>query len=135
MFKDTQSSQFYSVLLLSHLKTCLACTIYFGSQSMHSLKVENLGDVLNEALKVLPKKNWMNLSMDDSSINWVVLKSIQKQCKELEAPALVNLQSFGLHIISVASQTGILKTCWELDKVRLVKKMVCCVNCLQFLLF
>ena len=91
---------------------------------MHRLNVNNLVDVLNEALNVLPKKTWTNLSMDGPSINWAVLKSIQKQRQESEAPALVNLQNFDLHIISVVSQTGMLKTCWELDKVRLVKEMV-----------
>ena len=83
--------------------TGLAYTRYFGSQIVHRLNVNNLVDVLNEALKVLPKKSWVNFSMDGPSINWAVLKSIQKQGQESEAPALVNLQSFGLHIICCLS--------------------------------
>ena len=51
-------------------------------------------------------------------------KEIQKQLQESEAPCLVNLQSCGLLVISGTFQTGVVKTRWELDKVRLVKEML-----------
>ena len=51
-------------------------------------------------------------------------KEIQKQRQESEFPCLVNLQSCVLPVISGAFQTGVVKTRWELDKVRLVKEMV-----------
>ena len=102
----------------------MACTKYFDSQFMRRLNVNNLVDVLNEALEVLPKKNGTNLSMDGPSTNWVILKSIQKQQQESEVPTLVNLQNCGLHIIFGAFQMGIVKVGWELEKVRFVKKMV-----------
>lgn len=84
----------------------------------------NLVDALNEALEVLPKKNLTNLSEDGPNTNWAVLKKIQKQLEESEVPALVNLQSNGLHIIFGAFQTVVLKMVWELDEVWQLKEMV-----------
>ena len=91
---------------------------------MYRLNANNLVDALSEPLEVLPKKDWANLSMDGPSTNQAVSKSIQKQHQESEVPALVNLQSNGLHIIFGAFQTVVLKMVWELDEVWQLKEMV-----------
>ena len=80
-------------------KTGLVCTRYFNLQFLHRPNPNNLVDVLNEISEIFPKKNWTNLWTDGPSTNWAVLSSIQNQRQESGVPALMNLQSNGLHII------------------------------------
>ena len=80
-------------------KTGLVCTRYFNLQFLHRPNPNNLVDVLNEISEIFPKKNWTNLWMDGPRTNWAVLSSIQNQRQESGVPALMNLQSSGLHII------------------------------------
>ena len=59
----------------------------------------------------------IQLSMDGPNVNWDVLKRLSLSREEKESSKLINIGSYGLHVVHGALQTGTVATGWDINKV------------------
>ena len=93
--------------------------VYLNSQFMGHGTAH---DIMNEFKK--PHKdldivnNLIQLSMDGPNVNWAFLDTLEeyRKTEDPNAPTLINIGSFGLHVLHGAYKTSLNETDWELDK-------------------
>lgn len=90
---------------------------YIESRFLKRPNANNLLIELLEALKSFPNEKLIQLSMDGPNTNWEVLRLLQENRTENEAPSIINIGSCSLHVIHGAFQTGNNKTDWRIDKL------------------
>ena len=94
----------------------LVKTNYLDSRFVLRPNADNLHDELHNALQSLPeKKNMLQLCMDGPSTTWKVFELLFSYRNEKEWSNLLNLGSWGLHIVHGQFQTGIKATNWEVE--------------------
>ena len=56
------------------------------------------------------------ISVDGPFVNWKFFNSVTKKREEDKLPALINIDSYGLHMIHEAFKTGLEATNWNIKK-------------------
>lgn len=67
--------------------------------------------------KELPEVCLLQLSMDESSVNWKVLEMLDDHLIEKGLPKTLSIDSCNQHIFHGAIQTAVQTSVWNLDKV------------------
>lgn len=92
-------------------------TKYFDSQFFNRANAANIVGGIENALRDVSKEGLIHIGMDGPKTNWSVLDAIQQNRKDGGLTVLENLGSCGLHIVSGALGTGVLRSSWPLKKV------------------
>ena len=71
----------------------------------------------HHAFLLIGVEKLIQICQDDPSVNWDVLKKHSQHQEEGEMSSVIELGSFGLHIVHGALQTGMIQPGWNLYKV------------------
>ena len=69
------------------------------------------------SLATINSINLTQLSMDGSSVNWLLLDFPKKQREQQELPKLLNIGSCNLHVIHGAFKSGFQSVEWNIGKL------------------
>ena len=78
----------------------------FYSRFFGHASPQDLLEAFQQALKDLRESSMLQVSMDGVSVNWALYDELRKHREKEELPSLINICSYGLHIVH-----GALKTC------------------------
>ena len=94
-----------------------AVTRYWASAFQMHGDAETLSTNLSKSLEDVPRSKMHQLGMDGPNTNWKILSILQTERKNDEISPLEDIGSCGLHVISGALHTGVVKNEWPIDKV------------------
>ena len=94
------------------LKTC-----YYDFQFLRLPNAENLLNCLTNSINHLDSDKLLQLAMDESSVNWLVLGMLDDNLEAGNFARTLPISSFVQHIIHGVLKEGIHKTVWNLDKL------------------
>ena len=93
------------------------CIRYLGLYFLQRPNAKNLCDILISSLKEVIPERLIQLSIDGSSTNWNVLQLLQEDYKEKEYPTIINIGSYGLHVLHGSFNIGMEVAGWDVGKV------------------
>ena len=117
--KILQEEQMYLLFRFWGNERDKVVTRYFDSVFLGHTRSVDLLKNFKIGLSELTSSNLLQVSMDGTSTNWKFYESLLMDRKEHDPdlPTLINVGSFGLHVIHGAFQFGCTQSGWKLDNL------------------